>query len=103
MAKYLITLGLPILVILLSIPMVMGVVPPNRYYGLRVGKTYASPELWYAGNRIGGTYILVGGIIALVLAQILVHKDASSGLTLVAVLAPILIAVFASLLHVQAL
>ena len=103
MVKYLITLGIPILVIVLSIPMVMGVVPPNRYYGLRVGKTYASPELWYAGNRIGGTYILIGGIIALLLGLILSRQEASGGLTWLAVLAPILIAVFASLVHLQTL
>jgi uncharacterized membrane protein len=103
MVKSLIVIGIPILVIVLSIPMVMGMIPPNRYYGLRVGKTYSSPELWYTGNRIGGTYMLAGGIIALLLGIVLTRMDASRGVTLVAVMAPILIAVFASLLHVRVL
>lgn len=103
MSKNLIIYGIPILVIVLSIPMVFGIIPPNRYYGLRLEKAYSSPELWYASNRIGGLYMLVAGIIALLMGTVLTRMDASRGLTLLLVMATILIGVFASLLHVRSL
>jgi serine/threonine protein kinase len=42
----------PALVIGTAIPLVMGVVPPNRWYGVRTPKTFSSLDLWYKANRM---------------------------------------------------
>jgi len=34
-----------------GVPFLLGRVPPNPFYGLRVGKTLGDPAAWYAGNR----------------------------------------------------
>ncbi len=38
----------------LSIPLILGVVPRNRLYGVRVPETMADERLWYAVNRLTG-------------------------------------------------
>jgi uncharacterized membrane protein len=37
-----------------SIPLLLRVVPPNRFYGLRTRRTLASRELWFRANRVAG-------------------------------------------------
>lgn len=32
----------------------LGVVPPNRFYGFRTRRTLASRDLWFRANRVGG-------------------------------------------------
>ena len=43
MAKLLIGVGVPLLILLLSVPMILGKVPPNGVYGFRTPKTLSSP------------------------------------------------------------
>lgn len=43
-----------LLVIMLAIPLVRGRIAPNRLYGIRLKRTFASGEAWYAINRWGG-------------------------------------------------
>jgi uncharacterized membrane protein len=38
----------------ISIPLVRGRVPPNPYYGVRVGRTREDPEVWYRVNAYAG-------------------------------------------------
>jgi uncharacterized membrane protein len=47
-------LGLAVLMVGLCIPLILGKVPPNAWYGFRVPKAYASDEHWYRINRYGG-------------------------------------------------
>jgi len=55
---------LPGLAIVLGIPMALGMVPPNRFYGYRTRKTLSSNDVWYRANRISGWSLVVAGIAA---------------------------------------
>ncbi len=63
----------------LSIPLILGLVPPNRGYGIRTRKTMSEPRLWYSANRFGGWALLVssGIYLALTLVSPSAEKDFS--------------------------
>jgi hypothetical protein len=56
---------LPGLAVVFGIPMALGLVPPNRFYGYRTRKTLSSLDVWYRANRVSGWSMLVAGIAAL--------------------------------------
>ena len=56
---------LPGLAIVLGIPMVLGAIPPNRFYGYRTRKTLGSTAIWYQGNRAAGWSMVLCGAAAL--------------------------------------
>ena len=43
-----------LLMIGLAIPLILGKVPPNSWYGFRIRLTLDDPEIWYPANRYGG-------------------------------------------------
>lgn len=58
----------PLLAILLSLPLIFGLVPRNWLYGLRTPRTlWTSEETWYRQNRISGVALLLFGIVRLVM------------------------------------
>jgi len=53
----------PLLFVLICVPLAAGLVPPNSFYGFRVGVALASEPDWYRINAIGGIVgILAGGV-----------------------------------------
>ncbi len=56
---------LPLLIVGLAIPMLLGRVKPNNFYGVRTPKTMASPELWYRANREAGYSMILASAISL--------------------------------------
>lgn len=52
----------------LSVPLMLGRVPPNNLYGFRVGRTLASPEIWYPANQYSGRLGLALGVTLVVAA-----------------------------------
>ncbi len=46
--------GIPLLFLAVAAPMTLGLVPPNRFYGMRTDKTLSSPEIWYPANSACG-------------------------------------------------
>ena len=65
MAKLLIGVGVPLLILLLSVPMVLGKVPPNGAYGFRTPKTLSSPDVWYPANRAAGWFMLAAVAVSI--------------------------------------
>lgn len=51
-----------LLFISVSIPLILEKVPPNRWYGFRVAKTFSSERIWYAANRAAGYNLLWAGV-----------------------------------------
>ena len=50
-----------------SLPLLLKVVPPNRFYGFRTRRTLADRELWFRANRFaGGAFFLAAAASALV-------------------------------------
>jgi hypothetical protein len=47
----------------LAYPLVVGMIPRNRMYGLRSRKSLASDQAWYRANRLGGTCVVVGASV----------------------------------------
>jgi uncharacterized membrane protein len=52
-----------IALILASVPMIIGSVPPNRWYGFRTPRTQSDPKVWYPANRIAGQYLAFAGLL----------------------------------------
>jgi hypothetical protein len=51
-----------ILLALLSIPLLLGKIPPNGLYGFRVTATLEDPQLWYAVNAFAAKRLLFAGL-----------------------------------------
>ena len=69
MVLYLVLFGLTSLIYVgLGIPMARRKVPRNSLYGLRVGETMASDEVWYEANAICGREFVAFGWATLIVA-----------------------------------
>ncbi len=67
MTRILIGVVVPLVVLVLSIPMILGKVPPNGAYGFRTPKTLSSDEVWYPANRAAGWFMLAASVISICL------------------------------------
>lgn len=52
-----------LLFVVVSLPLILERVGPNRWYGLRVEKTLADERIWYAANKVLGYDLLVAGAV----------------------------------------
>lgn len=50
----------------LSVPLLLGKIPPNGWYGFRVPSTLYDADLWYKVNRYMARWMLAAGIITVV-------------------------------------
>ena len=50
-----------ILLAALSIPLILGRVPPNHWYGFRTSKTLSIAKLWRASNQYAGWCLIATG------------------------------------------
>jgi hypothetical protein len=66
-------IGLPALTFALGIPLVLKLVPPNRFYGFRTTTTYSSADAWYQINFATGLALLAAGAVAGILVLFLGH------------------------------
>ena len=57
--------GVGLLFIGLSVPLILGRVPPNHFYGCRTKKTLSDPKVWYEANRVSGKDFLISGVLVL--------------------------------------
>ncbi len=64
---------LPGLAVVLGLPMALGLIPPNRWYGFRTRKTLSSPAIWYPANRYSGWALTIAGAIAIAHNALLLH------------------------------
>ena len=59
-------IGEGLLFALLGVPLALGRVPPNGWYGFRTPRTLAEPAVWYEINRgCGIGMVIAGALIAL--------------------------------------
>jgi hypothetical protein len=47
----------------ISIPLILGKIPPNGWYGFRVRKTMENPEIWYPVNQFAGKRLLLASLV----------------------------------------
>ena len=62
---------LPILLFILSLPLLLKIIPPNRFYGYRSGKSKGNEKNWYKTNRLWGMLGVIASIIAFVWRKII--------------------------------
>lgn len=53
-----------------SIPLIQRKVPRNRWYGLRVAKTFSSERIWYEANQVAGYDLLWAGVAIAITAML---------------------------------
>ncbi len=54
--------GIGLTMTAIAIPLVLRMVPMNRYYGIRLPKAFKSDRNWYDINAYGGKVLLVYGV-----------------------------------------
>lgn len=97
-----------VLLILLSLPLLWGKVPPNGLYGFRVRATLEDPAIWYAANRYAANRLLWSGEVFVVAAVGLyfipgISVDVYSFGCLFVFAVPLVIGLIQSLRYVKAL
>ncbi len=58
------------LLIVLFVPGVLGLIPPNRWFGIKL-MGFAAPEKWYPLQRRGGIWSIVVGTFCLLIGVLL--------------------------------
>ena len=48
-----------------AVPLLVGWIPPNLYYGFRTPRSMSSPEAWYRANEILAWHMLISQAFAL--------------------------------------
>ena len=54
-----------------GLPLIFGMIPRNRIYGIRTAKTLAEENVWYPANRFGGWAIVLASGVYLAFAATL--------------------------------
>jgi uncharacterized membrane protein len=57
-------IAFPALTFALGIPLILRLVPPNRFYGFRTTTTYSSADAWYQINFATGVALVAAGVVA---------------------------------------
>ena len=85
---------------LVSIPLILGMVPPNSLYGFRSAFARPSPDIWYAVNAFAGWALLVAAVVSTIgLAKL--PPTAKRWRIWATLSVPILAAVAASFLYLE--
>ena len=58
-----------VIFIVLSVPLILGMVPPNPVYGVRTRRTLSSRSVWLRANRVAGWAVLMASVIYLEVAR----------------------------------
>lgn len=71
--RFVILFATPAIIVLLSIPLLLGRIPPNHWYGFRTPKTLSSPTVWYPANRFAGRLFIFAGAAAILINLVLMQ------------------------------
>jgi uncharacterized membrane protein len=85
-----------------AIPLILRIVPPNRFYGFRTSRTLDDRELWLRVNRFAGLALLIAAAVttfAFILAPGLASGRSFLGLLIF--VAPLVTAVGASVVYLR--
>lgn len=61
-------LGVGVLDVIISIPLILGRIPPNRWVGVRVKRTLENKEIWYLANTYAGKWLCGTGLWVIFMA-----------------------------------
>lgn len=60
-----------VLLVMISIPLILRLVPPNGMYGFRTGTTRSSPAIWYQANAFMGWALSIAAVASAALLMAL--------------------------------
>jgi len=63
-------MGIGVTSVILSVPLILKMVPMNRFYGVRTRKTFVSDHNWYEINAFGGKIFLIFGAFLVIFGYI---------------------------------
>jgi len=63
---------------LMAVPLALGIIPRNRFYGFRTRKTLADDHAWYPVNRFAGVAIMLASLVYAVVAITWPYSKAAS-------------------------
>ena len=92
----------PTLLLLTSLPLMFGLVPPNRIYGFRTRRTLANRELWFRANRFSGWALFIAAATSAAVFAFdpaILSGRSASGLFVFVV--PLVLAILASFAYVH--
>ncbi len=61
-------------------PLILGLVPRNRGYGVRTRKTLSADRVWYPANRLGGWLALGSSALYLALSAVVPYEAPAGSL-----------------------
>ncbi|MHB8405251.1 MAG: SdpI family protein [Gammaproteobacteria bacterium] len=67
-----------IFLFLAAVPLVMGLVPRNRFYGFRTRKALADERIWYSINRFAGVAIILASLVYAAVAIMWPYSQSAS-------------------------
>ena len=91
-----------VLLMIISIPLILRVVPPNGVYGFRTASTQSNSAIWYPANTFMGWALLVAAAISAVVLLIL-PATVKRWLLWAAFLVPMFGAIVASFVYLNGL
>ncbi|MCB9134175.1 MAG: SdpI family protein [Anaerolineales bacterium] len=59
-----------LLFLLFALPLILGLVPPNKFYGIRDRRSLDHRDVWYRTNRVGGSALVLSSLIYLLIAAV---------------------------------
>ena len=86
-----------LILFIVAVPLALGLVPRNPFYGFRTAKTMTDDKAWYAVNRLAAVTIMLGSVVYGVVAAIEPYNRsardnfATWGIHLVAFVLPVII------------
>ena len=90
--------AIPALILcIVAVPLVLGLIPRNRFYGMRTPQTLSDDGMWYRGNRLAGAAVMIASGVYGVVAAAWPYARAASdnlatwGLHLVAFVVPLIV------------
>jgi uncharacterized membrane protein len=67
--------------VLISLPLYFGKIPPNGLYGLRVKKTMENPDIWYKVNKYSSAWLIAIGLLTAFAALAACRRERRNGLS----------------------
>ena len=86
-----------------SLPLIMGVVPPNQVYGFRTARTLADERLWYRANFFCGWALFAAALVSAVLLAAIPSRELPHLVSVGFFVGPLLAALVASFLYLRAI
>jgi hypothetical protein len=56
-----------VLLVIISVPLILRLVPPNGMYGFRTGATRSTPAVWYQANAFSGWALSIAAVASAML------------------------------------